>query len=363
MHKILVDVERGKYPHSGVGFFASCLTSGLAQTEGEQPRSSHLVYYAPRGYEVDGCCRRHYGWHRLVNPTVWDVSLVHITHQLQTYFPRLGAGCRCVLTLHDLNFLYEELTPAQRRRRLCTVRRNIERADVVVCISHFVKACLLEHRDLFCLKPDVRLEVIHNGLRFGGYEACSPKGLHLPQGAEYLLSIGVLHHKKQQHTLVEMLSLLPKHIHLVLVYSGTSHYEAVVRQSIAQLGLQERVHLLQGVSYEEKQYLLEHCLAYAHPSLAEGFGIPPIEAMHAGRPVFLSTLTSLPEIGGQEAYYFRSADPHMMAEDLLRGLHDYQGSPDKSDRLRAWADRYDYRTMARAYRQLYDEVLCGKLCQ
>lgn len=357
MHNILVDAERGKYPHSGVGFFASCLVRGLAQVEAELPRSSQLIYYTPRGYEVEGRCRRHYGWHRLVNPTVWDASLVHITHQLQTYFPRLKRGSRCVLTLHDLNFLYEELTPARRQRRLAIVRRNVERADVVVCISHFVKACFWEHRDLFCLKPDARIDVIHNGLCFCKYEAHCPEGLYLPEDAEYMLSIGVLHHKKQQHTLVEMLSMLPKHIHLVLVYSGTSHYEAVIRRSVAQHGLQERVHFLQNVSHGAKQYLLEHCLAYVHPSLAEGFGIPPIEAMHAGRPVFLSTATSLPEIGGQEAYYFRSMDPQMMAEDLLHGLQDYQTCPNKAERLKEWADRYDYRSMARAYRQLYEEVL------
>jgi glycosyltransferase involved in cell wall biosynthesis len=59
------------------------------------------------------------------------------------------------------------------------------------------------------------------------------------------------------------------------------------------LGLTERVHILENVENEEKYFLLQHCESYCHPSLAEGFGIPPVEAMYFGKPVFLSKYTSL----------------------------------------------------------------------
>ena len=55
---------------------------------------------------------------------------------------------------------------------------------------------------------------------------------------------------------------------------------------------------------KKKNALLQHCQALCQPSLAEGFGIPPIEAMAFGRPVFLSKCTSLPEIGAEEAFLF-----------------------------------------------------------
>lgn len=357
MAQILIDAERCKYPHSGVGFFASCLVAGLNESLRQAPSEHSYIYYTPRDYRPEGNRRRHYGWHRLLNPTSWDCRLVHLTHQLQTYFPQLCQSSRCLVTLHDLNFLYEALSPAQRERRLATVRHNLERADAIVCISHFVKQCLEEHRGLFELKSNVRIEVIHNGLLLEEGDEVQPATLRLPEGSEYLLSIGILQDKKQQHRLVDMLAHLPEHIHLVLVYSDTSDYEATIRHSIAQHSLEGRVHFLRGVSSAEKRYLLRHCMAYAHPSLAEGFGIPPIEAMYMGRPVFLSSSTSLPEIGGEEAYYFRAEHPLVMAEDFRQGMAAFGADSDKPTRLRAWAERYDYRRMGTDYRHLYEEVL------
>jgi glycosyltransferase involved in cell wall biosynthesis len=63
--------------------------------------------------------------------------------------------------------------------------------------------------------------------------------------------------------------------------------------------------VLLGVDDSVKAWLLANCEAFLFPSLAEGFGLPPLEAMHFGTPVFLSDRTSLPEVGGTQAGYFR----------------------------------------------------------
>lgn len=357
MANILIDLERTKYPHSGVGFFCSCLEKGLRELADAEGVAQRISYYSPKGRGVGDEYLRHRSWHRLYNPTAGGQDVVHITHQLQTYFLRASAKPRYILTLHDLNFVYESLSPRQRARRLAVVRSNLAKADAIVCISDFVRRSLMEHIDLFNLKPDVRITTIHNGLVFDAVLPQAPRQLALPDGAEYLLSIGVLQDKKRQSLLIEMLAHLPKHIHLVLVYS--SSHPAYMDRLQALLGrhhLSERVHFLPNVSEAEKLYLLEHCSAYLHPSIAEGFGIPPIEAMYAGRPTFLSPCTSLPEIGGSEAYYFTSEDPEAMATTLLGGLADYHADADKPRRLRAWASRYDYRAMAQAYLRLYEEV-------
>lgn len=351
MKKILIDAERRKYPHSGVGFFSACLEQGLreliAQGEGQ---GCELYFY---GVDAQAECR-HYAWHRLLNPTIWGKDLLHITHQLQVYFPHKPERTQCITTLHDLNFLYEDLSPKQKERRYKCVRANLERSDVIVCISHFVRTCLEEHRQLFRLKPNVRIEVIHNGLMFNDKpNLAPPQGLQ-PLPGEYLLCIGVLQDKKQQHLLLDMLTFLPQHISLVLVYSSADEaYLNYLNDLIVRWGLGRRVHFLAQVSAEAKQYLLANALAYVHPSKAEGFGIPPIEAMYLGRPVFLSRLTSLPEIGGHEAFYFDALEAQAMASRVMEGLEIYRADPMKSARLRAWAERYDYRRMAREYLTLY----------
>lgn len=352
--RVLVDVERLKYPNSGLGFFCHCLQRGIL--EAKQELTIHFYKELDRGESTaDKVAFR--GWHRLFNPTPVFYNVLHVTHQLQKYFRNTPHQGKRVLTLHDLNFLFEPLTPRRYARALRRVRRNIELADVIVCISEFVRQNLFDNLHLFKLKQGVEIEVIHNGLIFSDEIDSFPSSLHLKATDKFLLNIGTLHPKKQQLRLVEMLQFLPNSYHLVLVSSdGEEEYRDLVLSQIKTLGLEHRVHIVSNISNLEKQTLLTHCLAYVHPSIAEGFGIPPIEAMSFGRPTFLSTHTSLPEIGGAEAYYFGELEAQAMATTLLEGLEQYANDPDKPKRLKAWAHRYDYKTMATAYLSLYKKL-------
>lgn len=353
MAKILVDVERRRHPMTGLAYYCECLEQGLRELA---PEEGIRFYGKRRGRDSDYLPWR--SWHSWLcnqHPSAYDV--VHITHQQQRYFKRASLRPKYVLTLHDLNYLHEPLSPRTRDYYERMARLNLERADVIVCISDYVRQDLELHRAEFSLKPNAEIRVIHNGLRFEGIQPEVPEGFTLGEKTPFLLSIGVLQSKKQQHLLVEMLAQLPKEYHLVLVYSSaTESYQAKLTELISAHQLAGRVHFLRSVSAAEKQYLLEQCTAYLHPSIAEGFGIPPIEAMHCAKPVFLSTATSLPEIGGEEAYYFDDLEPDKMAQVLLEGLTDFRQDSAKPTRLRAWAERYDYRRMASEYLNLYQAL-------
>jgi glycosyltransferase involved in cell wall biosynthesis len=93
------------------------------------------------------------------------------------------------------------------------------------------------------------------------------------------------------------------------------------------------------------------------PSLSEGFGLPVVEAMSVGKPAFLSRLTSLPEIGGDAAYYFESFEPESMIATVQRGLKDFDEHPQRAAELRAFAARYSWSRAATEYWALYDEVM------
>jgi glycosyltransferase involved in cell wall biosynthesis len=116
------------------------------------------------------------------------------------------------------------------------------------------------------------------------------------------------------------------------------------------------VKLLGPVSAENKYWYLKNCSAFLFPSLAEGFGIPPIEAMHFGKPVFLSTKTSLPEIGGQYAYYFDDFNPENMCKVFDAGMKHYSQTNPKSLIIRH-ADQFNWEKSAKAYRKVYESVL------
>ena len=95
-----------------------------------------------------------------------------------------------------------------------------------------------------------------------------------------------------------------------------------------------------------------------HPSIAEGFGIPPIEAMSFGKPVFLSKYTSLPEIGGNVAFYFDNLEPKQMAKTYQKEMIEFNNSPiEYSQKLKDWVSQFEYKKMAQNYLSLYKKIL------
>src|SRR5690606_24164863 len=92
------------------------------------------------------------------------------------------------------------------------------------------------------------------------------------------------------------------------------------------LAVTNRLHILGPVSEKDKAWYFKNCLAFMLPSLAEGFGAPVVEAMKFGKPIFLSNLTSLPEIGGDAAFYFNDFEPGNMRQVFNDGLNKYRNN-------------------------------------
>ena len=91
------------------------------------------------------------------------------------------------------------------------------------------------------------------------------------------------------------------------------------------------------------------------PSECEGFGLPPIETMKFGNPVFLSTKTSLPEIGGEEAFYWEDLQPEKMAKIVREKL--FTMTIEKEQKIRQFAQRYDWEKCVNEYIDVYKEIL------
>jgi glycosyltransferase involved in cell wall biosynthesis len=97
---------------------------------------------------------------------------------------------------------------------------------------------------------------------------------------------------------------------------------------------------------------MQHCEAFLFPSLAEGIGLPVVEAMYYGRPVILSTHTSLPEIGGAEAYYFKDFEPASMRQTLEESLLHYNATNAK-EKIIARATSFSWDNAAMQYLKIY----------
>ncbi|WP_099769358.1 glycosyltransferase family 4 protein [Chryseobacterium sp. 52] len=355
--KILIDAERLKYPKSGIANVCVSLIKGLDEKESD----FEYAFYGPKKNIPP--TKKNFNiidwkfWQKKISINTQSFSLIHTAHQLSKYFHTVKSGQKKVVTLHDLNFLHDGSPEHKVKKVAKIVQKNIGNADTIVCISEFVKNDFLKNRELFTLKDNVKIEVVYNGLIFPETTEFTSKNNYNFIGRKYILNIGVLFPKKNQEALLDLISKNDRDLVLV-TSSAKSAYKEKFLEKIKILGLEKRVHILENVDNNEKYFLLQHCESYCHPSLAEGFGIPPVEAMYFGKPVFLSRLTSLPEIGGDLAFYFDHFSAEEMQYVYASGMQVYGSKTSEyALQLRERAQKFGYLEMAAAYEKIYSEQL------
>ena len=285
---------------------------------------------------------------RFQTPAYADVW--HAPHQ--DVWIRPPAAARMVLSIMDLNFLERaDYSDAKKARRLAAVQRKVDSADAIATISEFTASVVRKHLTV----PDIPLRVIYLGNPMEGSVA-TPDGWDPRWRESFFLFVGGIHPKKNVKALMPMMRAFPDMRLIVAGPNDTPYFEEVLNAA-KETGLVGRIIFTGAVEEGAKRWLYENCRALLFPSLSEGFGLPVVEAMSVGKPVFLSRSTSLPEIGGSAAYYFDSFEPEAMAATVRRGLADYDGHPHRPDELRAYASRFSWTRAATEYWALYDEVL------
>ena len=356
--KILIDSERLRYPNTGLANVSKNLIKGLVELN---DTNNNLFFYGPKDYikqiAPEAAIVPYKKWHRRIEFFSKGFDIVHSEHQLSLYFQHSYSRTKKILTLHDLNFLHEDLSLRKKKRQLKCVNANLKNTQYLVCISNFVKEDVLKNTSILQLDKLKEILVIHNGITFPINTFSSLQGkLAFLTHRPYLLNIGVLFHKKNQKALIEALPYLKEDL-VIVASEHKEPYATEVFDTIRSLGVENRVHFFSNITEEEKNALIQHSEGLCQPSLAEGFGIPAVEAMALGKPVFLSTRTSLPEIGGDVAFYFQDFHPQTMADVITKGLQVYKQNKDTyTAKIKTWAKQFNYLTMAQNYLNLYNRI-------
>ncbi|WP_299228825.1 glycosyltransferase family 1 protein [uncultured Psychroserpens sp.] len=257
-----------------------------------------------------------------------------------------------LLTIHDVNFM-EEVTGDDLEKRKQLFIEKLNRSHAITYISNYAKAMTHKYFDV----PNVDEFIIYNGSPTNALDIPENYQPKILPKQPYLFSIGEFLEKKNFHTLVEMLVHLPN-ISLILSGKQTTSYGNTINNLVVSLGLEDRVFVTGKISELDKNYYYKNCLAFTFPSLREGFGIPPIEAMKYGKPVFLSNKSSLPEVGGKHAFYWNHFDPEYMAKIVTDGLDAY--SKDQNNYTKNYithANSYDWQKTALEYISVYNSLL------
>ena len=283
-------------------------------------------------------------WQRLRHVQPQPYALWHSLHQLNKNKPPVGTGVR-VVTVHDLNYLVGRNAYSTWRHDRRT-RALMRRTDVVVAISQHTAGD--ERRHLGWTGP---LDVIYNGARsFVAAPRAPLPGWAADDKRPFLYHLSRMSPSKNPQAIIDLARAWPE---MTFVLCGPPSDDAKKLRATVQLpNLQ--FHL--GISDAQKAWAYAHCTGFLFPSLTEGFGLPPIEAMHFGKPVFLARRSCLPEIGGSAADYFDDFDAASMRRVVEQGLA-RQREPGRAQAIRDHAAQFDWDRAASSYLGLYRRLL------
>jgi len=242
-----------------------------------------------------------------------SVRSEHIDVVHMTYYPIRMPTTRARLTTTMYDMIPERF-PSRVSRTLLSARKRacIERCSRIIAISESTKRDLVEFYNVDPLLVDVT--PLANSLH------AEPSGD--PVGRPYVLFVGRRGGYKNFDRFVkvwaEMRSLRDS---FLIVCFGGGRFTESEQRTIAQLGLSHSIVWMSG-SDVLLASLYAHAQALIYPSLYEGFGLPPLEAMHYGCPVVCSNSSSLPEVVGDAAVTVDTADPGALANGMVAAIGD-----------------------------------------
>jgi alpha-1,3-rhamnosyl/mannosyltransferase len=240
----------------------------------------------------------------------------------------LDVDAPLVLTVHDLSWIrHPETHPAERVRAMNKYfEPGLRRARLVLTDSEFVKREIVE---VFGIAPEhiraipIGMDPIFRPLHEGELQsALRPHGL---RPKSYLLNVGTLEPRKNLKRTVRAYTLLPRPLReqFPLVLVGASGWRTQgIESVIGPLVARGEVKVLGYLAREELAAVTAGAAAMAYPSLYEGFGLPPLEAMGCGVPVIASTSSSLPEVVGDAGLLVDPLDVDAIASAMCKLLED-----------------------------------------
>jgi glycosyltransferase involved in cell wall biosynthesis len=237
-----------------------------------------------------------------------------------TYFRRMPSvrASKVVTTLHDCTYeqfpqLFNDADSVIRYRHALFMK-----SDLIICISDASRRALLQFHPV----DEAKTRVIHHGLDKLPRSAKAADVLRTRMRRRFLLYVGARNAHKNFPSFLEAFraSRLPGAFDLLCLGGGP--FTESELDLLQKLKLQDCVQCLPVVSDDLVGEAYAAAALFVYPSLSEGFGMPPLEAMAAGCPVAASKVTAIPEVCRDAPFYFDPHDPASMASTLCRAVND-----------------------------------------
>jgi glycosyltransferase involved in cell wall biosynthesis len=345
--RVCLSLGRVKRIEEGLGnYFMGLARAMMAESE-NAARDIQIEWHVHARRHLHGCLGEKVTYHhasrlhRWINTMPSELDIWHTLHQLNTLRPALRSNRR-LTTVHDLNFLYDadqRNTPHQLKK----IGAILNRSDRLVCISQFTRNDVER-----CFHPSIPTDVVHNGV--DDLTALQPAQIDELVGKSFYFHLSRMTPNKNASCLVEAARAMPEKL---FVFAGPDTSDS--RRLAASANSLTNVRFLGSVSEAQKAWLYRHCDVFLFPSLAEGFGLPPLEALQFGTPVLAARRTSLPEIGLDHFFYLDDFSTESIKTQLHRIALLNKAAGDSAARINH-ARSFSWQRCATEYLKIYREL-------
>jgi glycosyltransferase involved in cell wall biosynthesis len=376
--RIGLDLVNLTDPGEGLGRFAGQLARGLASVPSghefvlfvREELAGHFAALSARTRlsPVRLPRRRWLPWNQLAflgNGRLGGLDILHSPVSVPPLLPG-GRDLKRIVTVHDLAFIASPAASSAMSRAWWNFSwpRSLRGAASIVTDSEQTKRDVISRYSL----PEEKISVVYPYVSFANDDV--PAGVirrardryGLP--ARYILHVGAPHKRKNLVTLVRAFGLLKKNPsipHALVLVGPRGWDDASIRREADEACLGDEVVFTGFVAEEDLPGVYAGADVLAFPSLYEGFGYPPLEAMACGTPVVVSNVSSLPEVVGDAALLVPPGDAGAIAGAILRVLT----SPELAAKLRQAGRlrvrRFSMERMARGYLDVYEKVAGPRL--
>ncbi len=376
--KIAIDVRRAT--EFGVSTYTRNIVRALCKIDRSNdyfligaPRTASEIGDLPANFKVipllqsDSTIRGHWEFRSLVKRLHCDV--VHVPQLF--WIPR-NLSCPYVITVHDLvEYMYRARNGSSFRRSLHfqLTRHVLLSAGRILAVSNFTKS---EIEKLFGI-PDKHIEVVYNAIdeRFLGGHATETERQALVERYQvnypFLLYAGRIGPHKNLVRIIQAFAALKAELEkqtlfpdlkLIIIGDELSKHPDL-RRTVIRNGVQNDVRFMGFVPIEMLRVFYDAAKVFVFPSLYEGFGLQPLEAMAHGTAVVTSNTSSLPEAIGQAAVLVNPENVFEIMRALHRVLVDSTLREEMRRRGYAQVKKYSWGASAQRILQVYQEVANG----
>lgn len=355
--EVAIRLPRKKIPIEWFYWIGGVRRSLPSQREEKKGKDLYLIKNLLASNRISkGIARRIIGLLARFDPREFDL------YWEPNFIPELSINARRrIVTVHDFSFyLYPQWHP---KERVAFFSKNfferIRKADHLITVSEFVKE---EAREILGV-PEEKITVIYNGIDHRLYHRYEREELEKTQqyyslDKPFILFVGTIEPRKNLLRLLEAYQALDVEVKeeysLLLVGSKGWENSKIMKEIEKERG---RVRYLGSVNDVMLAHLYNLCTLFVYPSLYEGFGMPPVEAMACGAAVMVSRRASLPEVCGKAAWYVDPENVNTMREGLQLLLRD-EGLRRRLGREGIeWAARYDWDCSAKEHMELFRRYL------